>query len=309
MENGSELVFVPEMDDGFEALKGSLESTVLENYTQLTYNNLEAIVDSLATERELHFLGVTPNDVVIGVEPEALSKDRRLYPDRSPKVLSKNLDVHLSSDASVAWVYDEISYRVQYMNREASIPIRLTAIYVRDGERWVLVAEHRSYGVGTEELVELSTSGELRRGKLIENGYGDDKKLAITLLGIVGKFINNGEGIHPNDKSLVVFHEPAVELRFPFSDDTLSLAKRFSPDATVALREFRVQVSRTQTIAWIVANLSVTTEVEGERRELPLRGTFVLEKLPEQGWGLVQAHIAVPLLERQISQRIFGPNR
>ena len=66
VENGSELVFVPEMDDGFEALKGSLESTVLENYTQLTYNNLEAIVDSLATERELHFLGVTPNDVVIG---------------------------------------------------------------------------------------------------------------------------------------------------------------------------------------------------------------------------------------------------
>lgn len=307
-QSGADMDFGNEVDNGFAELIKSLESTVLENYTQLTFHNIEAIIDSVASEREVQFLGVTPNDIVFGVEPKELAIDRRIFPHYSPRVLSKNLDVHLSQDGSVAWVFDEISYRVQYMNREASIPIRLTAIYVRDGERWVLVGENRSLGVRTDELFSMVKTGKLRQGKSIKNDYGGDKKLAVKLLGIVGRFINSGEGLHQNENSLVVFHPPGTELKAPFTTDSIRLAQYFGENATVALREFRVQVSISGKVAWLVANLSVTAEVDGKRESLPMRASFVLEKLKEQGWGIVQVHVAVPLQERQISTRIFGPN-
>src|SRR5690606_30460226 len=69
-------------DLGLEELRKSLESTVLENYLQLSYGNIEAFVDGVSADRELQLVGITPKDVLVGVRPAGLRTDRRIYRQR-----------------------------------------------------------------------------------------------------------------------------------------------------------------------------------------------------------------------------------
>ncbi len=298
----------PDVGRGFEELKKGLESTVIENYTQWTYNNLEAFLDSVAAKREIHLVGATARNVVIGIRPPELKKDRRLFRERSPRILSKNLDVHLSENGSVAWVFDEISYRVQYMNREASIPIRATAVYVRDVDRWAMVSEHHSYGVSASDLRKMAGEGKLAKTRQIHNDYGSDKKGSASLLSLVGRFINGGTGLVLSSETLVVFPGPTQEYHGMAALAAPTLAASFGSESTVAIREFRVQIASDRHVAWIVANLSVNVSVDGTRVAIPLRGTFVLEKPQDREWGIMQAHISAGLLEGQISSWVFSPN-
>jgi ketosteroid isomerase-like protein len=296
---------------GFADLEKSLESTVLESYVQLTFGNIEAFLDGVALGRSLHFVGVLPKDVAFGVNPPALQKDRRLYKHRNVRILSKNLDVHLSEDGSVGWVYDEISYRVEYMGREASIPIRSTAVYIRDVERWVQVAEHLSYGIPTGEIISLAARDELREGPPFKTDHGDSRRLSASLVGLVARYLNGSSASHnlvfDAPDSLVLL--PAAEQEFHASEaaEAPALAETFSQGTTAAIREFRVQYSPSKRVAWVVANIGVRTSFNGDPLDIQLRGSFVLEKRKDKGWGLVQTHISVPLLERQLSERVFGP--
>ena len=299
-----------EADLGLEELRKSLESTVLENYVQLTFGNIEAFLDGVATEREVQFIGVTPRDVVVGVNPAALQKDRRLYRHRRPHILSKNLDVHLSEDGSVGWVYDEVSYRIEYMGREASVPIRSTALYVRDVERWVLVSEHLSYGVPMSDLVALVARGDFKAGTIMKTENGPSEALSASLVGLVGRFVNGSssdEVVFDDEDTLILLPGPEQEFHGFESLDAPALAEIFGTASTVAVQTFRVQLSLSKRVAWMVANLSVRSEFNGDEFEIPLRGSFVLERRRDKGWGLVQAHVSAPLSEKELSARVFGP--
>ena len=299
-----------ETDLGLDELRKSLESTVLENYVQLTYGNIEAFLDRVAVEGEVQFIGVTPGDVLVGVNPPGLREDRRLYRRRRLRILSKNLDVHLSQDGSVGWVYDEVSYRVEYMGREASIPIRSTSLYLRDVERWVLAAGHLSYGVPIGELISVVARGNFRKGASIKTEQGPSKELSASLVGIVGRFINGSatEALYHGDESaLLLLPGPEQEYHGEECLDAPPLSKTIGEDATVAVKNYRVQLSSSRRVAWLVANLSARGDFNGDLLEIPLRGSFVLEQRGEGDWLIAQAHISAPFSESELSALVFGP--
>jgi hypothetical protein len=300
----------PDADLGLDELRADLESTVLENYIQMSLGNVEAAAEALAPDQEIVLIGPEVPDIFVGRADELVGVDRRLYRQRNPHILSKNLDVHLAQDGSAGWIFDEISYRVPYMGREASIPIRVTGIYVRDVERWVLVAEHASYPLPVEELVRLSLTGDLKKGTMLHNDYGPSRKQAGTLVGIIGRYLNGQleEGAIMDDPgTLTLLPDPEGEYHGNEAVSAPSLASLFGPTASVAVRRFRVYMRSSKRVAWVHANLAVRTESAGDPVEVSLRGTFVFERRGVDPWVLVQSHISAPLLESQISERVFGP--
>ncbi len=299
-----------EADLGLDELRKSLESTVLENYSQLTFGNIEAFLDRVPVDRELQFVGVTPKDLVVGVDPPEIQEDRRLYRQRRLRMLSKNLDVHLSEDGSVGWVYDEVSYRVEYMGREASIPIRSTALYLRDVERWVLVAEHLSYGVPMDELIGMVARKKFRTNAKMESHHGTSKRLSISLVGIVGRFVNGSatEAFLPEGESaLILLPGPELEFHGEHGLSAPSLAQTIGDNASVAIQSYRLELSSSKRVAWMVANLAARSELNGDPVVLPLRGTFILERRGKEGWLIAQAHISAGFSESELSDRVFGP--
>lgn len=293
-------------DLGLDELRKSLESTVLENYDQLTYGNIEAFVDGVVTDRDVQMVGVTPKDIVVGKNSKQLREDRRLFRDRNLRILSKNLDVHLSRDGSVGWVYDEASYRVDFEGREASIPIRSTAVYVRDVDRWVVAAEHLSYGVPVSDVLLLAAQGELQSVPRIKTDYGGSRERAAPLIGLVGTFINVGGAevqSEANDRTLILLPGPEQEFHNQVAP---ALARQFGRESTVALREFRIEVAESKRVAWMLASLAIRTEYNGDSLEVPLRASFVFEREARKQWGIVQAHISAPVMESQLSERAFG---
>lgn len=298
-------------DLGLEELRAALESTVLENYAQLSYGNIEAFLDGVSSGREVQLVGPTPDNVVVGTKPTVLQDDHRLYRQYKPTILSKNLDVHLSQDGSVGWVYDEVSYRVPYMGREASIPIRSTAVYVRDVERWILVAEHLSYGIPIAEIIALAARGELARGRDIKTHHGDSKKLSGTLVGLLGRLVNGriDEGtVVKEERTLLLLPAPDQEFHAQDAVDAPSLASLFGDSSSVAIRDFRIEMAPNRRTAWSLVNLAVRTNLNDEILTIGLRGSFVFERRGNEGWAVVQAHISAPLLEEQLSTWVFGPS-
>ena len=93
-------------------------------------------------------IGVGPGDVLIADELERAPSRWPLRVDHETptEVHSKRLETHLAQDLSAAWVFDELSWRISACGRTTVIPLRITMLYARDGDRWVEVFEHTSYG-------------------------------------------------------------------------------------------------------------------------------------------------------------------
>jgi len=302
----------PQLDR--QALVRDLEATVLENYSQLTLGNFEAFRDGVAGDQPIVLLGVSPRDVVYGVAPPGVAVDRRPYRRFGPTIYSKNLDIHLSADGSVAWVFDEISYRVQYMGRQASIPIRVTGVYVRDVERWVLVMEHQSYAIASDDILRFAATGQLRKPGEMKNRYVKSEGASTLLLRTAGRFHNSDERyrqrkLSTQDDALILLPDPDHEFRGAKTADAPSLPALFGDGATVGLRDYRVHVARSRRVAWIAANLVIRATLDGDPVEVELRATYVFENRSEWGWEIVQMHVSAPVHLRELTRRIFGTVR
>ncbi len=293
-------------DLGLDELRKSLESTVLENYDQLNNGNVEALVDGVAVDRSLQMIGITAKDVIASKAGEALRKDRRLFKDRNPRILSKNLDVHLSRDGSVGWVYDEASFRVDFEGREASIPIRSTALYVRDVDRWVLAAEHLSYEIPISDVLRLAAQGNLTAPARVKIDYGGARERAAPLIGLVGLFVNVGAPDSlAGGRSDTLILLPGQEREF-HNTVAPALSSLFGDGTTVAVKGFRIEIAESKRVAWMLAALSIKTRYNGDAISIPLRASFVFEREKLAEWGLVQAHISVGLSEEQVGSHVFG---
>lgn len=285
-----------------------LESTVLEIYSHLTLGNFAAYRDSLASEEPVALIGVRPDDVVIGLRPAAAARDRRLYRLMSPTLLAKNLDIHLSDDASVGWTFDELSYRVQYGGRAASIPIRNTSLFIRDFDRWVLVMEHQSYPTSIDDLRARAAA----RREPIARRFASRHEVAPAreLVRLVG-LLHNAEPrelsrrFAPGNDTLVLLPDRDHELHGSDAVGGPSLARLFGPGTTVGLRDYRIGVAKSESLAWMAANLVLRTMVNDQKVDIALRGTYVFQR-GRQGWELTQMHVSAPLDERELTLRVFG---
>ncbi len=289
-----------------EVLVRDLEATVIENYAHLSLGNFSAFRDGLSPDEAVTLLGVTPGDVVVGRRPADAARDRRIYRVLGPTLLSKNLDVHLSQDAFVGWTFDEMSYRVPYQGRTASIPIRNTELYVRDFDRWVLVMQHQSYAISFDDLRTLASSGALEAPKRFTSRALD--KSSRDLISLVGRLHNGTGPIAQGDSVLVLLPDRDHEVRGAEAAQTSSLAALFGAGTTVGLRDYRIGVAKSGHVAWMAANLVVRTSVsEGNEAavDIGLRGTYVFQ-LGAGGWEVVQMHISAAVPEGELSRRMFG---
>jgi len=296
-------------------LARDLEATVLEDYMQLTLGNLDAFADGVARDRDVVLLGISADDVVAGREPKGMRDDRRPFAKRGVKLLARNLDVNLSDDASVGWVYDEMSYRVAYDGRSVSIPLRFTGVFVRDIDRWVMVQEHLAYALPIEQIITLARAGKLKTPKRVCR-----KK---ECGGVAKRYLRSVvETLHTADRDAerhdVLASDPRALLLWPGPDDEYvgdavtgapRLAERFGDRATVEVVATRAAVSRSDKVAWVTANLAVHTG-DDDDLVIGMRGTYVLELVRvgtnKYRWKVVQAHVSVPVELSELSQRVFG---
>jgi hypothetical protein len=286
-------------------------------------------------------IGVGPGDILYGDDVKLRASSRwplAVEPGTSTTVRSKKLDVHLASDRSVsaAWMSDEVSWRVSLCGRTAVIPLRMTALYAHDGDRWVEVFEHVSFGSVPHATAELE--GARVKTVVASRSLADDLSRTLTpllyrqsdrlpsIVSLDPKHIAEDDVLQPAP-TLLLAPDPDGEWH---GTDDLSRAQLvdgvLNPDDR---RIGPVGATLTQsTIAYWVGNFIATLAdrpgVKGGK--VRLRGTFVFEKRPackngacpkvgavdctdpksDCKWLVVQGHVSQPIDDAALAQRVFG---
>lgn len=328
-------------------LRRDLEATVLENYLQLGVGNMEAYADGIGRGQEVTLIGIGPDDVHGGDEDcEAAIRgparghgcgraaDRLPFRRGTPclpgsdmdgpcqGVLSKNLRIRVSRDRRTAWVADELSYRVPHEGRQGAMPLRFTAVFVREVERWVMVMEHISYPLPSELALELASAGALAAPAPLPQQpapgplsralahLAPDPATHARLLRIREDLREQAGGMAGADSAardrLIFLPDPRGELRGAEIYGTRTLADAFGTDAQVSAEQVRVHFAPGKRVAWLAANLAVRTTRDARPVSVGLRLTAVLEQDESAAWQLMQAHVSVPLRADQLFQRVFG---
>jgi ketosteroid isomerase-like protein len=325
-------------------LRRELEATVLENYLQLGLGNMEAYADSIDTAETITLIGIGPDDVFFGdpggacaaalasTAPDAAAQRRRAcgrsadrLPFRSGEpcradsdpaqpclgVFSKTLGVRVSRDRTTAWVFDEISYRIPHRGRQAAMPLRYTAVYVRDVERWVMVMEHLSYPLPNELVRELAATGELAApAPMKKHGVPSLWEIVHAHIALDAAARAQSPIVGParpvSEQRVILLPDPRDELRGAEIFTAPNLADTFGPGTQVAAREMRVFFAPGARVAWLAGNLAMTTQVEGKPVTIGLRVTAVLEHDQNARWQVMQAHVSVPMRKDQLAARVLG---
>ena len=328
-------------------LSRELEIVILENYLQLSVGNIEAYADSISREREVMLLGLSADATRVGRNQELARVDRRplkarprCMPGERTKlacltVLSKRLDVHLYADDSAGWLSDELSYRVPIGGRLATIPLRLTAVFVRDIDRWILVSEHLSYALPLSEIMDLARTGELSPVRPYDNWFSErgrakllrdrlerqfnesEKETTLRSRQLRSKYRRareeRAEGQDTNtvreDAMVVIRPTPGAEYHDEQVHDVPSLARVFGAGARVRIDNYRFDMAANARVAWMAANLTAEARdpESGRPVRIGLRGTFLFAFDKLSGWNLMQSHVSVPISDTQLADRIFGP--
>jgi len=294
-------------------LRRDLEATVLEGYSQLSLGNLEAYGDTVAEDEPVVLIRLGPRDVHVGMKADAELAAFRLDP--CVEVLSKNLEVHLSEDRSVGWTFDDVSCRVPdpFEGRRASIPLRITAVYQRHLDTWVLVQQHVSYGLPPNDVVAWERAGRLARPVDVPHNVASDdgvrRLVESTAQGIVvGKRRYRELKVAADEMSLVLWPGPTHEYHGPEILDAPQLEDLFGVATELQARAMHVGLARNKKIAWVATNVQVNTIVSDDPVTIILRATYVFERRDASRgpWVQVQAHVSAPIVQADLSKRVFG---
>jgi ketosteroid isomerase-like protein len=276
-----------------------LESAALESLSQLSLGNLDAYAEGMRADRPVVLLGAQTGDTFIGDARGSSDIDRRPLADLYPQLLSKNLDIQVSTTGAVGWVFDEISYRIPVEGRWASVPIRVTAVFTRDVDRWVLAMDHWSYARSTSDIAGAGVTVDALAG----DREGSGTKALVSLVGR----LENGDkraralGRSTAERALLLLPGPDAEFHGDQITAAPTLPELFGQKGTVGLRQHRVEVAPTGDVAWMATNLVLS----GSDLELLLRATYVFVH-GERGWQVVQEHISAPVPEGFFDDLLFG---
>lgn len=277
-------------------------------------------------------IGVGPGDVYYAEQVRRLASSRwplQLAPGTKSAVRSKLLRVHLSNDSQVsaAWVSDEVSWRIMLCNRTAVIPMRMTALYAHDGDRWVQVFEHLSFG----RMPLPTPSGELR-GSLMVKPDEDCRRpevcpvvdrtlsdeLSRSLAALLSAQTTRMQLTVASGKTVDDPSRPAPT--FLLGPDPDGEWDGTSPIETIRLIDGKVVVEgdrrvgtvtmdRTDkaTIAYWVGNITADLNHHPgtPASKVRLRATFVFEKRNDK-WVVVQGHLSQPIDDIDLAQLIYG---
>jgi hypothetical protein len=276
---------------------------------------------------------VGPGDVLIAGELERAPSRWPLRVDRetATEVHSKRLETHLAQDLSAAWVFDELSWRISQCGRTTVIPLRITMLYARDGDRWVPVFEHTSFGHAPAPHHDGQLYGTTIPAAVVSGDLRDElSRVASPVL--FGQTAKNPSVVATGPESLLL--GPDVNAEWHGLD---VLTAQLAPGRMIAEDRRIGTVGRspgTSTIAYwignVIADLPARPGVAAGKARL--RATLVFEKRrivtedvtkktdpnshPESHscgvdpkgckWVLVQAHISQPIGDQDLATRVFG---
>lgn len=210
---------------------------------------------------------------------------------------SKVLQLHAAADGSAAWMFDEVSWRITVCDRMLVIPLRVTALYARDGDRWVHAIEHVSWGAP-------ATSAEPVLGRNVASA-STSSELAAALAAAIAPLLANpipaASSFATSSDAVLVGPTWSQEWH---GADLIGKALAAGP---LAVEDQRAGViGRDQaraTVAYWVGNLRST-----QRPQARLRATFVLERRAGQ-WTVVQGHVSAPIDDEHLAAMTLGAAR
>ncbi|MBX3159378.1 MAG: hypothetical protein KF773_25635 [Deltaproteobacteria bacterium] len=292
-------------------------------------------------------VGVGPGDVLVA---DQLEKPPSRWPLDVPpqsdprlpaltEARSKRLEIYLSQDGLSAWAFDEISWRVHLKDcpRTAAIPLRMTALYARTGDRWVLAFEHLSYArppapMRSDELAPRQFRSEVITKDLVDDLSRVVSPILYRKLDQIPKVIGTGGEVLLLGPDVTSEWHGADVLGAALAPGNMTLEDRLvgaiGPTLDAA------------TIAYWVGNVTADLPSRGKAR---LRASFVFERRrrvtvepgkaprplkgvergvknlrqdPEQtscivndtncDWVLVQGHVSAPISDRDLANTVFG---
>jgi len=280
-------------------------------------------------------IGVGPGDLLYGEDVKLRASSRWplfVEPGTPTSVRSKRLDIHLSSDRAVsaAWMADEVSWRITLCGRTAVIPLRVTALYAHDGDRWVQVFEHLSFGAVPEATPELY--GLQLKSAVVDRTLADELSRTLTpllyrqtgrlaqVVWLDPKHLAEDDLLQPAPTLLLA---PDPEGEWHGTDD---IGHAQVVDGVLNPDDRRIgtigpSVDRSTVAYWVgnfVADLADRPGLKGGK--VRLRGTFVFEKRADKQstsvdctnpknnckWYVVQGHVSKPMDDINLASIVFG---
>lgn len=263
--------------DGRIAMIAELKSEILTTYEREEPPEIESsmIAPQVGTIR----VGVGPGDVLVNEELERAPSRWPLdvTPATPTEARSKKLEIHIAQDASAAWASDEISWRIKACGRTAVIPLRMTSLFARDGDRWVLVFEHLSFGRTPAPVRDGTLRGRTLKDARIDPDIHDalSRVLAPVLTRSIAKSPNL---VSTGPEAMILGPDVSDEWQGPqLLDARVAAGNLRAEDRRVGVVGRRLE---TATMAyWVgnfVADLPARPGVAAGK--VRLRGTFVFEK-------------------------------
>ncbi|HEY0192334.1 MAG TPA: hypothetical protein VGC42_14540 [Kofleriaceae bacterium] len=335
----------PTEDEGghLAHLYSELQDDILTSYDRDEPPELDSgMIDArIGTAR----IGAGPLDVVLSGDPAAARRPNRWPLDASfatrAEVRSKALAIQIALDQNAGWMSDELSWRLEVCGRVAVIPLRVTALYARDGDRWITIFEHMSFGWPL-------APGVAPAPRKLPSAFSS-VDLKDELSGVLGRGLFHA----PHDAS-VVAQDPlaialgpdagdewhgrhVVDVKLPdgrLEDRRLGIVGRDPATATVAywIGSYRAEVPSQNGAPPETVTLRVTHVFEkrhakrgavpgvpGEAREPreddacgPAGGrtdSKAAARNADCRWTLVQSHVSQPVTADQLTRRVFGSAR
>jgi hypothetical protein len=233
-------------------------------------------------------------------------------------VRSTRLDIHLAADpsASAAWMSDEVSWRITLCGRIAVIPLRITALYAHDGDRWVQVFEHMSFGDVPRPYAD-GLRGLQMPSAVVQRELADELSRTLAPLlyhqatripDIVSLDPKHLAEDDPSQPAPTLLLAPDPDGEWHGEDD---VARAAVVDGVLHPDDRRVgtvgpSVATSRIAYWvgnIVADLAARPGMKGGK--VRLRGTFVFEKRKDR-WVVVQGHVSKPIDDLDLAQAVFG---
>lgn len=278
-------------------------------------------------------IGVGPGDVLIAAELERAPSRWPLRVDNETptEIKSKRLETHLAQDLSAAWVFDELSWRISLCGRITVIPLRMTMLYARDGDRWVPIFEHMSFGHAPAPRRDGELYGTRIPSKVVATSDIVDR-LSAVMSPVLSLGANRNTGLATGPESMLLGPDFTAEWH-----GLDVLGAQLVPGPAKAVEDRRIGLvgrgPQTATIAYwignVVANLPARRGVAAGK--VRLRTTFVFEhrrtvkatgddkaadprydarpcEVDDEDcrWVLVQGHVSQPIGDQDLATRVFG---
>jgi len=280
-------------------------------------------------------IGAGPGDFYVGGAVAHAPSRWPLDVDHSVRteVRSKRLEIQLALDQSAAWMSDEVSWRMEQCGKTAVIPLRITALYAQDGDRWVLIVEHVSFGWTPSPTDDVPLRDPIK--PQVASGGLRDQLASVLARGLFGS---------PHDPAVAAQTGGALVLGPGMADEWHGARVLDAQLPTGVLEDARVGLigrdADTATVAYWIGTYAAGAAApqRTDAHKVRLRVTHIFEKrwfaspdgLPTEGkscgidggvlrdttrrrdiaehchWMLIQSHMSLPIEDGQLAHRVFG---